>query len=141
MTCIAWDGKVLAGDRRTVTRIGTLGKTTKVFKIENRERGILLVGASGSFQDCVAVIEWLKGGARPDNVDGVSVLIIDAKKNVYEMEDRLVFMPLLRGRRAIGSGRQAAMAAMLLGAGAKGAIRIASKIVCDVGDGVDTVSF
>ena len=61
MTCIAWDGKTLAADKRAIYG-GTITTLTKIRRI-----GDLMVGGSGESSFIGAMVEWVKNGRRSES--------------------------------------------------------------------------
>lgn len=131
MTTIAWDGKTLAGDRQHSMFNDC---APKVFRLENGG----LFGACGEAQDSVAVREWLEGGEKPKVGDGFHAILIK-NGDLYVIENKLVLMKPTRRFFAVGSGRDFAMAAMLLGKTAKEAIAIAAQLDVDTGEKIDVL--
>lgn len=135
MTTIAWDGSTLAADRRISSGTVTYS-TTKIRRTEDGR----LIGATGDFGVCTAMLDWLeKGGSRPSCQDGerwVSALEI--------MPDLTCWMHNRDGRWrvedpfvAVGSGRDYAMAVMALGRTSREAVEIAARFDPGTGNGVD----
>ena len=139
MTTIAWDGKKLAGDRKTVDICMYAG--TKVFKV-GKGKETYLVGASGNSSDCDAFVGFAERGFkdRPKFTDFTGIRIAkDGTVTRYdEMPNESVFKPKLY---AIGSGGKYALGAMAMGASAADAVKIASEMDPYTGLGVDVVSF
>lgn len=141
MTIVVWDGRVMAADRQASSSTGVISRVLKVHKIEHATRGLLLVGAAGAFDDVTAAVEWLRSGARPEKLESVQMLVVDRKRKIWEVEEKLVFMPYLGRRAAVGSARMAAMAVLEMGGSAIRAVEVCSKITDSCGGGVDTVRF
>lgn len=141
MTTIAWDGKTLAGDRKTVD-ICVYGGT-KVFKVgKGKGKETYLVAASGNSSDCDAFIEFAKKGFknRPKFTDFTGIRI--AKDGTITRYDEMPNESVFRSETyAIGSGGRYAMGAMAFGATALEAVKIASDLDVYTGLGIDTVSF
>lgn len=150
MTCIAWDGKTLAADRRCCYGT-TIAETTKIHRV-----GDVLVGGSGDLSFVLAVIEWVRNGRKPDAYpdsqkhkdDWQPVLVIEADgtSSLYERtpypiryENVKVDGPASGTGIAIGSGRDYARAAMYLGLTAKEAVEVACALDSSCGNGVDTL--
>ena len=139
MTCIAWDGKTLAADKRA-SYGGTITTLTKIHMIDG-----LLVGGSGESSFIGAMLEWVRGGRKPDNFpksqsdkdDWQPLLVVerDGTTSLYERNQ----YPIRHEQRciAIGSGREYAMAAMHLGCSAKDAVEVAIALACGCGNGID----
>jgi len=142
MTIIAWDGKVLAGDR--LGDAGGLARsTTKVIKFAGG-----LYGSCGSSSAAVEMLEWIKAGENPETCpayqrtdDYQGIILVRPDRSVwvwgrgpypFRMEDPFT---------AMGSGRDFAIAAMYLGKDAIDAVKIANKFDTGCGMGVDSVTF
>lgn len=61
MTCIAWDGKTLAADKR-MSSCGVGITVTKIFRVNDS-----LVGVSGDGAQGMDMVAWLRDGGNPDN--------------------------------------------------------------------------
>ena len=141
MTCIAWDGKTLAADKR-VEYVGLARTVTKIFRFNNELLGISGNGAQGN-----EMIEWYKAGAKPaafppkqrERDDWASLIVIrECGVFYYErtphpclVEDKIM---------AWGCGRDYALAAMHLGKTAREAVEIASVFDINCGNGEDELS-
>lgn len=141
MTCIAWDGRTLAADKRCSN--GGLSRTvTKIHRING-----LLVGGSGEIALIGNVLEWIRSGRDPttfpamqkdkDDWQPVIVIELDGTPAIYgrshhpvRYEDKFC---------AIGSGRDFAMAAMHLGKTAREAVEVACALDTGCGNGIDTL--
>lgn len=140
MTTIAWDGFTLAGDKRTHDSTA-FWETTKVFQ---SECGRYLIGGSGDAQDALLVRDWVFGGMdeskKPSISNYAGLLIIDGKPHF--MDTKLIPLPI-GGRPfyAVGSGRDFALAAMLLGKNAVEAILVAAEFDNYTGLGVDEIKY
>lgn len=142
MTCIAWDGKTLAGDRQSTSQMGYMGRVRKVHMIDARDHGAVLVGLSGGYDDAVLFLEYLRTGKRPDTaLKNLNAIVIDRKKRLFSVEENLIFMPFRQKHYAAGSGRGVALAVMRMRGNAIKAVQIASQLLSDVGGGVDVVRF
>lgn len=132
MTTIAYRDGVLAADGRSVGANDVIlgDNTIKVWTLPNG----FLVGGSGTRSVIFRYRDWMasREGARPSLRDGDKdnnrSMIIEIMPNgtIYMHEDEYIH-DLTEPFVAIGSGREAAMAAMHMGAGAEEAIRIACK--------------
>lgn len=138
MTTIAWDGEILAADKRCLLDRLPF-KVTKIFRIGER-----LVGVAGDYAPCLKVVEWIKTGEDPQNTPildkewWINIIVIeDGKCFRYENFTKFeVEEPFF----AIGSGRDFAIAAMHLGKTAIEAVEIASLFDVNTGDGVDAMT-
>lgn len=143
MTVIAWDGKTLAADKMSADE-WTVRTVTKIRRVRG---GMALCGSVGDADRGRALIHWFdKGGefpatlARADAL--VATLLVVHRDGTVEMYQREPHPIVLDSRPvALGSGADAAMAAMLCGRDAATAVRIASTVCRGVGCGVDTLSF
>ncbi len=141
MTCIAWDGKTLAADKRATTG-GLIAAVTKIHRI-----GDLIVGGSGDLTFIGPMLEWIKAGRDPatfpasqkDKDDWQPVLVIerDGTPSLYERTP----YPLRFEQQhvAIGSGGEYARAAMHLGCTARAAVEVAIALDCGCGNGIDVL--
>lgn len=144
MSVIAWDGRCLAADKRSLTGDLIRPLLGKVFKVKNELIGY--VGGVGKGEELLA---WYKGGANPaefpdflrDNTQS-SLIVVASKGNDLRQYNSspypVRFMP---GQHAWGSGREYALAAMYCGKTAPESIEVATKFDCGCGDGVDVLRF
>jgi 20S proteasome alpha/beta subunit len=139
MTTIAWDGVTLAADRRISS--GTITySTTKIRRTADGR----LIGATGDYGVCSAMLDWLEhGGTRPQCQDSerwISALEIRPDGSCW-MHNRDSRWCVEDSFVAIGSGRDYAMAVMALGHSARMAVEIASRFDPGSGNGVDELAF
>lgn len=145
MTVIAWDGSVLAADRRLVIG-GVVAETTKI-----RRAGKFLVGGAGPTVEVAYLLEWAGHDfdldQHPEKLYGVKisdetalVAVTDSvggpRVVVYEGGGRLpavVKSPFF----ALGSGEKFASAAMYLGHNAEYAVSVANALCPWCGNGCD----
>jgi hypothetical protein len=140
VTCIAWDGKLLAADKRASCN-GLVRTVTKIRRI-----GSLLVAGAGDFDMVVQAFAWVEAGRKSedfspsmrDKESAVDILVIDGGRilkyertpHALEFEDAVF---------AMGSGRDYAMAAMYLGKGAREAVEVACALDSGCGNGIDVL--
>lgn len=139
MTVIAYDGTVLAADKRA-TANGLISTVTKIYRI-----GGLLVGGSGEPAFIGAMLEWIRTGRDPaafpasqkDKDDWQEVLVIeyDGTPSLYERTPYPIRFE--QKHVAIGSGRDFARAAMHLGKTAREAVEVAMALDAGCGNGID----
>lgn len=128
MTTIAWDGVTLVGDTQASATIKRL--VDKVFCIRRN----LYFGGSGTYEDCLAVRDWLiLGGEKPEIEDNFSGLII-SDGTAFRVEQKLIKSPIQESHHAIGSGSPYAMMAMHLGKSAEESVKLASIYDSDTND-------
>lgn len=133
MTTIAWDGQMLAADRQcSLFR----GSHLKIHRLKDGN----LFGGSGDLRDSVAVREWLEnGGDKPKVSDKFHAIFIRSDQ-LYVLEENLAPIKYERKCFAVGSGRDFAMAAMLLGKSAAEAVHVAHQLDVDTGPEVDELT-
>ena len=144
MTVVVWDGKVLAGDRKSVLG-GTPMRTRKVFRVIAPNKRVALIGYSGSNAFVRAHLAWLNGGDRPtfthEKFDWAVMLVDDERKIWFRSWTADYWDRFLCRRWAIGAGCDYALGAMDQGADAVEAVRAASRLDIGCGLGVDVVRF
>lgn len=142
MTCIAWDGKTLAADKRADIG-GAHNTTTKIYRV-----GEALVGFSGDAAIGRAMLDWYRAGADPlkfpdcqkDRDKCCSFLVIKNGR-VSKYEHTAFPFDIENEQTAMGSGRDYARAAMYLGKTATEAVAVASLFDPGCGNGIDTLTF
>lgn len=143
MTCIAWDGRVLAADKRATS----YGHGSTVTKIRKTAAGELLA-VSGDFDTGQALMAWYQAGAVPeafpDNRDlnegfRARLLVIDAGPRIRVFESTPHAMTIEDQRYAMGSGRDYALATMHLGRNSRKAVEVACALDNGCGNGIDTL--
>jgi hypothetical protein len=148
MTTIAWDGVTLAAD--TLALSGCVRDfQRKVFRIaQEGVPNVRLYGFSGETQVAHAVKNWLNAGgnistgkdAPSMEKDDFSGIVIDADGRCYHLQNRCIGIPITAQRYyAVGSGREMALTAMLLGKDAVEAVRCAAVFDPYTGGGVHSV--
>lgn len=143
MTVIAWDGKVLAGDRLGDAS-GTKVTIRKVYRVKSKDGRRYLIGAAGSSGLIAAWRRWIEGSGpepRMTKDDEFAALMVDERLRVWKVEWNLAHIRYRDRIAAIGSGRGEALGAMAMGADARRAVQIASRFDTNCGKGVDVVRF
>lgn len=123
MTTIVCDTQCMAGD--TLLLSDTVCNAPKVFKHKGN-----CIGIAGTYVDCMRFVKWWRAGAEGNvpkmtNVDALvltrdgRILCFDQDESFFEINDPFA---------AIGSGAQAALGAMHMGATPQKAVRVASKV-------------
>lgn len=143
MTCIAWDGKTLAADKRAGT---DLPRT--VTKIRRAGNGAL-IGCTGSACSDQELMAWYEAGAKPADFpptqrkdETSSFLIAVLPGGVVTMYMNCPHPATYEdGVHAIGSGRDFAMMAMHLGKSAREAVELTCLLTATCGNGIDTLEF
>lgn len=141
MTCIAWDGKTLAADKRACYGV-MICTVTKIERVND-----LLVGAAGELTFCRQLIAWVRSGRDPKDFPAIQsskddwqpllVIETDGTPSLYERSP----YPIRYEQQhvAIGSGREFARAAMHLGCDARKAVEVACALDNGCGNGIDTL--
>jgi ATP-dependent protease HslVU (ClpYQ) peptidase subunit len=143
MTVIAWDGKALAADKRS-TIAGMAATTTKIHRVFGE-----LVGFSGSGSHAAELLEWVKGGRKPeafprraDADEAAGTLIIDKQRRILQFAWNSPNPEIIEDAFfARGAGRDYAMAAMHLGCDARKAVEVACVFDTSCGNGIDVLEF
>lgn len=147
MTVVCWDGTTLAADREASDSWIKCNSVTKIALINGH-----LVGFSGPAAICSELRAWYAAGADPAafndslrKAENANLLVI-APGGVIHLYQNTPYPIVYRdgplgNRFAIGCGKEAAMAVMLAGNGARRAVEITSLVCAGVGNGVDTLEF
>jgi hypothetical protein len=140
MTCIAWDGKTLAADKRTNS--AGIGLTTR--KVHRTPDGLLVAGA-GDTHVIHEMHRWFDEGRDPSKLpesqkgaDFADFLCIDRGRVLLYGKGPVPF-EIFDEKTAIGSGRDFALAAMYLGKTAEEAVAVAIHFNTNCGNGIDTL--
>ncbi|MGH8759594.1 MAG: hypothetical protein ACREVW_08805 [Burkholderiales bacterium] len=120
MTTIAYDGRTLAADTQSQTSV-----LLKMHKLHRLPDGSIFAG-SGSAQEVLAVLAWLRGGDKPGHLNDFEGLIV-TPQGTERLGERLMRVPSLEPFYAIGSGAHFALAAMACGKSAVQAVRISAR--------------
>ena len=133
MTTIAWDGKTLASDTRSMSDdVIDQAETHKIFKKKGK-----LYGLAGDYAQALAVMHWLQGGEKPEFEDSdFDVLVIDKGKAVIYGDQLYPYEA--KAPLAIGSGGGYAIAAMLSGADSRKAVKVAALLDPNTGGRIKT---
>ena len=149
MTCIAWDGKILAADRMCSTNGYTYEKQ-KLIEVTRQSSGLkYAVAWTGNECGYLSVFDWWNKGAAPEDFPAIQASDHGATMIVLRLEDTSTKAPVFYDRspfphsvepnqaRAWGCAAQIAMGAMWMGATAPQAVRAANDLDSDCGYGVD----
>jgi 20S proteasome alpha/beta subunit len=142
MTCIAWDGKTLAADKR-MSFSCEFATVTKLHRIDG-----CLVGWAGDAAIGRAMIAWARDGfnidafpsAQRDRSNNGSLMVIrpNGEINHYGVEP---YPMIIEDKHyTIGSGSPFAMTAMYLGCDARRAVEVACALDIGCGNGIDTLT-
>ena len=132
MTIIAANREVMVGEMRIVHDENVVGKHLKVHLVKDR-----IVGYAGCMDSGIMFLGWCKRGmnsrSKPRDLDeNFTGLILD-ESGLYEYKSFLVPIRIDQDFWAIGSGAQAALGAMHMGASPEEAVKIACEIAPDCG--------
>jgi hypothetical protein len=147
VTTIAWDGTTLAADRCSWAN-GIRRQVRKVFRVE-RDGRTFLVAFAGDACYAMAVLAWMRGGARPDpsdhfgreDLNRVCAVAVDEKRRVHCLSNALLWESFRERKFAHGAGHEVAWGALEAGASARRAVQIATKRSDFAALGVDCVRF
>lgn len=140
MTVIAWDGRLLAADKRAVDG-GGIART--VTKIERYRKHLLAI--TGSWDVGCEIREWWKTGADPAKFPAkareneASLIVIAHDGGIYTYASGPYPLHIEQQRCAFGSGRDFAEAAMYCGKNAAQAVEIACLFQSDCGNGLSVL--
>jgi ATP-dependent protease HslVU (ClpYQ) peptidase subunit len=117
---------------------------TKIRKINNH-----LVGVAGSASGSATLMNWLENGAdeakwpdiQKDKDRWCDMLVITPERKIMKYEQEPIPFEIEETRYAIGSGKDCALAAMVMGADAVRAVEVASIVEHGCGNGIDTITF
>jgi 20S proteasome alpha/beta subunit len=141
MTVIAWDGRILAADKR-MSNGGLINTITKIFRF-----GDIVVATCGRVDQGLSMVDWVKNGRIIEKfpttqqlsnfspaavVENGRLYVYESAPYPYLIEDQFW---------AAGSGRDFALAAMFLGKTAIEAVQVASAFQNDCGNGCDWFDF
>lgn len=146
MTTVAFCGRYLAADKRAICADNKSGTVTKIHRV-----GSKFVGFSGGLVVGLAMLEWIREGSKIEDfpkcqtADYSPVMVVSRGANgapVLHLYEGQPF-PILfeETQRAMGSGRDYALAAMHLGFNAIDAVRVASVFDSGTGNGIDVLDF
>lgn len=151
MTCIAWDGKTLAADKKASAEYTTPWMVTKIFKVTVRlgPGKPAVPGLAGTIGTCDVAAEllaWYRKGAKPGafpksarEYDGSLVVI--HKGGILQYTGGPFPMQLEDAQCAWGSGGDLARLAMHLGKTAKESVELACLFEpAGCGLGIDTLT-
>lgn len=139
MTTIAANRKCMAGDQK-VTDDDTYFRTRKIRRI-----GKCIVGAAGTGPACIKFLRWLEKAdpnADPPKFgkdDELAALVL-TPKGLFVYDTSCEPEEILDGFYAVGSGKQAALAAMHLGCDPGKAVEIAATVDTSTGLPVEVLT-
>lgn len=139
MTCIAWDGRTLAADKRATSAGGIGRAVTKI-----AQHGGCLLAMTGDWDTAAEMREWFIAGAVPGDFppkarEDVATLIVFRAGVIDAYGVGPYPMRIEAEKAAFGSGRDFAEAAMHLGCNARKAVEVACNFQTDCGNGIDTL--
>jgi ATP-dependent protease HslVU (ClpYQ) peptidase subunit len=138
MSVIAWDGKSIAADKRSVSD-GLPRTTTKLFMVGNA-----VIGFVGTASVGLSLVDWYAQGADPTKFPTIQAteewmrLIVAVNKECYVYETTPHPIKVEDRYCAWGTGRDFALAAMHCGKTAEESVRIASLFDTNCGNGTTT---
>lgn len=140
MTVIAWDGKTLAADKRSVNN-GRPTTVTKIFRSDD-----MLLAVTGDLVRGLELVRWHQAGGNPATLPEFQKTLADyvpllqvSRDGVYLYENGPIPFKVEEPFFAMGSGRDCALAALYLGKTAKEAVEVACVLLNGCGNGIDTL--
>ncbi len=131
----------MAADKLAVSGNGKHGRVTKIFKVNGH-----LVGIAGAMDVAIALLRWFENGCDDDDWPSLqhderecSMMVVSPEGVISVYERYPLPIVFEQGAHAIGSGRDFALAAMLLGCDPMKAIEVASELDAWTGGGVDAL--
>lgn len=143
MSVIAWDGVTLAADTQSSNQ-NLFRRVTKIWRHED-----MLIAGAGAATTIQAIRNWVLGGCEPKDWpsdyitkdDNTAVWIINKSGRIAVFEGTPYPIPFEDKIFADGSGRDFALGAMAMGAGAHEAVTVACKYDIYCGGHIDTLTF
>lgn len=145
MTTIAYRDGVMAADSLSSTSDGTkFYHTQKLYRRtvgKGKQRRKVVMGLCGNVAACLAFIDWFGSDEQPPSVqsDEDFTVILADNGRLYEANRFFRLEKIREPFYAIGSGAEAALAAMHMGADAKQAVKVACKVNLGTGGKVRSV--
>lgn len=134
MTTVACDGKSMASDT-LVDDGGTRARCTKIYKVNGD-----LIGFAGALGSGLAFIDWYKTRTEsPPTLSDTNIIILKASGKIELWDESEYPMTFSNKFYAIGSGADAALAAMHCGKSPTEAVKIACKVDMSTGLPVKTL--
>lgn len=132
MTTVAYQGGVMIGDTRAYgfDRI-PVGTKEKVHRLTD---GSLMAVSSSVLGTPARILQWVQGGRVEDqkpkllDEEHVEVLLVSPDGEAFLMDKHLNASAIVAPYYAVGSGREFAMAAMLLGLSPARAVGVATEL-------------
>jgi len=132
VTTIAWDGTTLTADSQAYANFKS--RTQKIHRLPDGA----LFGAAGDVQEISAVLEWLRGGEKPESLESFEAMLVGPAGAAY-LGYRLMRRSIAEPFFAVGSGSQFAIAAMACGKTAIEAVRLAARFDSATGGRVQSM--
>lgn len=132
MTVIVWDGVTLAADKACFNG-STMQAVEKLRKISVNGKTYLL-GFTGDFSVAMEMLHWAKNGfgtehfpaSNRDPKEGCSMIVVNEDREVWKYASSPYPWQTMAQRCAFGSGDNAALGALFMGATAEQAVQAAS---------------
>lgn len=146
MTTVAFRDGVIAADTLGIKGVSARRICKKLWRMENA-----VIGFAGNYQDGVNFVEWWRKGHNmselpkfiqyrgSDDAPDFTAIVL-TKAGAFEWTEHFQSTPIPDEFYAVGSGQMAALAAMVMGASADEAVRIASQVDVYTGTQVETMS-
>ena len=138
MTILAWDGHCLAADTALWKDNYTHYRSRKLFILrrgaeapfQEELENLAVYAATGDIGLCTKVARWLRvGGEKPvipeNDHESSFGIVVSAGRNCYGVGGEMEIVPVYSVPHADGGGHQVVLGAMLAGASAPEAVRLA----------------
>lgn len=120
----------MASDSMLSGDCGPSYSAVKIYRLKDA-----LLGVAGVFASCVEFVNWLKAGGDREKLpemEGVCALKL-TPKGIWFYDECATPYAVRDKFAALGSGEQAALAALHLGLSPKDAVKVAAKVDCGTG--------
>lgn len=127
MTTIAYCDSMMAADSACFDSNLYQGEVDKLWVLPS----VGLIGCCGEIGAMIRVVDWLENGGEGSNTPNLpddcefEAIFVDPEGEVFHYDRHLVPIRVASQFHAIGSGRKLALGAMMAGASAESAVRIA----------------
>lgn len=142
MTVIIWDGKTLAADRMASDNYVKINASTKISRVRGH-----LVAAAGPAATSREMLAWFIAGAIPAefppslrDLSNIDMLVITPQSEILLYQNTPYPIKMEGSVYALGCGKEAALAVVMLGYDALKAVEIASRICDGCGNGADALT-
>jgi len=141
MTIICYDGNIMAADKLSMGP--TMNLITKIHKVNGE-----MIGISGRAVMVAPILEWAAGGFQPELMPAeqkdvekwLHIMVVGKDRRVRIYENTAIPWYNERGIHALGSACELGLGAMMGGAPADIAVRVACMAGMACGGGINTIN-